>query len=148
MNETLASMVSKEIGSMVCEKYYPQYETSANQSQVAESEFDFNQEMREIRKTVDTYLAQGEVELAEEFMEQKRQYLASKGYYIRKLNQAYFAFHGTYADRPTSISPIGSELKELRNQSTSLRDFLNTVAAMGSRQDLIVALTEAERSNP
>jgi len=69
-------------------------------------------------------------------MEQKRQYLASIGYYIRKLNQAYFAFHGTYADEPAFISPIGLELEELRDKSTSLEGFLNTVASMTSRQDL------------
>jgi len=136
MNETLASMVSKEIGSIVFEKYYPEYENNVNQNQTAESEFDFDQEMREIRKMVDKYLARGEIEQAEEFMEQKRQYLDSMGHYIRKLNQAYFAFHGTYADRPTSISPIGLELKELRSQSASLKDFLNAVAIMTSRQDL------------
>jgi hypothetical protein len=113
MNETLASMVSQEIGSIVYEKYYSEYESSANQNQAQESEFDFNREMREIRKLVDIYLAQGEIERAEGFMEQKRQYLTSKGYYIRKLNQAYFAFYGTYADRPTAISPIGLELKKL-----------------------------------
>jgi len=134
INETLASMISKEIGSIVYEKYYPEYENDVNQT--AESEFDFNQEMREIRRTVDKYLAKGEIEQAEEFMEQKRQYLASIGHYIRKLNQAYFAFHGTYADKPTSISPIGLELKELRSQSASLKNFLNKVAAMTSRQDL------------
>ncbi len=134
MNETLASMVSKEIGAIVYEKYYPEYGNDGNQ--IAESEFDFNREMREIRETVDKYLAQREIEQAEEFMEQKRQYLASMGHYIRKLNQAYFAFHGAYADRPTSISPIGLELKKLRSQSASLKDFLNTVAAMTSRQDL------------
>jgi len=82
------------------------------------------------------YVALVEIEQAEEFMEQKRQYLASMGHYIRKLNQAYFAFHGTYADRPAFISPIGLELKELRSQSASLKDFLNTVAAMTSRQEL------------
>lgn len=136
MNETLASMVSKEIGSIVYEKYYSWYENGHNHNQGAGSGFDFNQEMREIRRAVDKYLAQGEIELAEEFMEQKRQYLVSMGYYIRKLNQAYFAFHGTYADSPTSISPIGVELKELRSQSVSLKDFLNTVATMTSRQDL------------
>ncbi len=136
MNETLASMVSKEIGSLVCERYYSQYENGDNQNQVAEPEFDFNREMRDIRRAVDKYLEQGETEQAEEFMEQKRQYLVSKGYYIRKLNQAYFAFYGTYADRPTSISPIGLELKQLRSHSASLRDFLNAVAAMTSRQDL------------
>ncbi|MFC1916656.1 hypothetical protein ACFLX1_00775 [Chloroflexota bacterium] len=42
-------------------------------------------------------------------MEQKRQYLAEMSYHIRKLNQAYFAFHGTYADKPAFISPIGHE---------------------------------------
>jgi len=136
MNETLASMVSKEIGSVIREKYYPQHENGTTQNQVAESGFDFNREMREIRRAVDNYLARGEVEQAEEFMEQKRQYLASMGYYIRKLNQAYFAFYGTYADSPTSISPIGVELKKLRSQSASLKDFLDTVAAMTSRQNL------------
>ena len=138
MNETLASMVSKEIGSIVYQKCYSQYENNGtHQNREAEAEFDFNREMREIRRTVDNYLTQGEIEQAEEFMEQKRQYLASMGYYIRKLNQAYFAFHGTYADDPTSISPIGVELKEIRSRSASLKDFLNTVAAMTSRQDLI-----------
>ena len=135
MNETLASMVSKEIGSIVCQRYYSQYENGNHQA--VKSEFDFNREMREIRRAVDTYLARGEIEQAEQFMEQKRQYLVSKGYYIRKLNQAYFAFHGTYADSPTSISPIGVELKKLRSQSASLKDFLDTVAVMTSRQDLI-----------
>jgi len=140
MNETLASMVSKEIGSIVNEKYYAQQENNGSQTQTTTSGFDFNQEMRNIRRAVDKYLAQGEIEQAEEFMEQKRQYLATKGYHIRKLNQAYFAFYGTYADRPTSISPIGPELKQLRGQSVSLKDFLETVAAMTSRQDLITSL--------
>ncbi len=136
MNETLAGMVSQEIGSMVSAKYYAEYENSAKPNQKAESEFDFNREMQEIRETVDGYLAWGEMEQAETFMEEKRQYLASRGYYIRKLNQAYFAFYGTYADRPAFISPIGLELKALRSQSASLHDFLNTVAGMSSRQQL------------
>jgi len=79
--------------------------------------------------------------VSKEIGAQKRQYLASKGYYIRKLNQAYFAFHGTYADKPTSISPIGVELKLLRSQSASLKDFLNTAAAMTSRQDLLDSIS-------
>ena len=140
MNETVASMVSKEIGAIIAESYYPQHENDGSQSQEPVSGFDFNQEMREIRRAVDEYLVRGEIEQAEEFMEQKRQYLATKGYYLRKLNQAYFAFYGTYADRPTSISPIGLELKKLRSQSTSLKEFLDTVAAMTSRQDLIESI--------
>ena len=92
--------------------------------------------MREIRRAVDNYLAQGEIEQAEELMEAKQQYLATQGYHIRKLNQAYFAFYGAYADRPASVSPIGVELKKLRSQSASLKDFLEIAAAMTSRQDL------------
>ncbi len=136
LNETVTGMISKEISSGVYGKYYSQYENGTNQSDTEESGFDFNREMREIRRAVDEYLAQGEIEQAEEFMEQKRQYLASMGHYIRKLNQAYFAYHGAYADRPTSIDPIGFELKELRSQSASVKDFLDTVAGITSRQEL------------
>ncbi len=135
MNETIAGMVSKEIGTLVYEKYYSSYEESPAQTRPSAS-FDFNREMREIRKTVDVYLAEGQIEEAEAFMEQKRQHLISNGYYIRKLNQAYFAFHGTYADSLTSVSPIGLELKQLRERSASLKSFLNTAAAMTSRQEL------------
>ncbi len=144
MTETLASMVSKEIGSMVYEKCYLELEGSGNGALPPEAKPDpeFNREMRAIRSKVDEYLARGEVKQAEEFMERKRQYLVSKGYDIRKLNQAYFAFYGTYADRPSSISPIGNELRELRNQSASLKDFLGTVAMMTDRQDLMTVLNE------
>ena len=142
INETLTGMISKEIGAIVREKYYPEYDNSSNQT--AEAEFDFSREMREIRESVDSYLAQGEIERAEEFMEQKRQYLASMGRYIRKLNQAYFAWHGAYADSPTSINPIGLELRELRSQSASLQDFLSTVALITSRQELRDSITTAD----
>ena len=92
--------------------------------------------MRERRIAVDEFLARGEIERAEQYMEQKRQYLASQGYYIRKLNQAYFAWHGTYADEPTSVSPIGVELRQLRGKCGSVKEFLDTAAEMISRQDL------------
>jgi len=136
MNETVANIVSKEIGAIIYEMYFPGQAIESRPPQTDEAAFDFNREMREIRKAVDDYLARGEIEKAEEFMKEKRNYLAENGYYIRKLNQAYFAFHGTYADSPTSVSPIGADLKELRDRSTSLKSFLNTVSAMSSRRDL------------
>jgi hypothetical protein len=144
MNETLAGIVSAEIGDLVCAKYYPEYADSTQTEEEPESEFDFNAEMRAIRIAVDEYLAQGEIELAEEFMEERRQYLLSMGYYIRKLNQAYFAFHGAYADEPTSVDPIGVEMKRLREESASLKEFLNTVADMTSEQDLKETLDSLE----
>jgi hypothetical protein len=136
MNETVAGMVSKEIGEIVYRKYYAPDDTEEIESQSDTSGFDFNREMREIRRTVDTFLDRGEIELAEEFMEQKRQYLVENGYLIRKLNQAYFAFHGAYADSPTSISPIGEELQLLRDKSPSLKEFLDSAANLTSRQGL------------
>ncbi len=135
INETVAGMVGTEIGAMVLKKYFPQvYEGEPPEN--PEPAFDFNKEMREIRKAVDDYLARGEIEPAETYMEQKRLYLMENGYYIRKLNQAYFAFHGTYADSPTSISPIGLELRQLRDKSDSLKEFLDSVVGITSREEL------------
>jgi hypothetical protein len=136
MNETLAGIVSTEIGASIYQKYYASGETAETPQSPVEPIFDFNKEMREIRRTVDEYLAQGEIEKAETYMEEKRLYLARNGYYIRKLNQAYFAFCGSYADSPTSINPIGVEMKQLREQSDSLKGFLEIVAEMTTRQEL------------
>jgi hypothetical protein len=92
--------------------------------------------MRETRRNVDEMLAQGRIEEAEAYMEERRQFINENGYYIRKLNQAYFAFHGTYTDSPTSIDPIGVEMRKLREETDSLKDFLEIVAEMTTRQDL------------
>ena len=142
MNETLVGIAREEIGAVLYQNYYSQYlgevegnnQVETNQSD--EPEFDFFKEMREIRLAVDDYLANGEIEKAEAFMEQKRLFLASKGYYIRRLNQAYFAFYGTYAAGHASVNPIGTELKTLRELNTSLSEYLDQAASMTSRDDL------------
>jgi len=130
MNETVAGIVSDEITTMILERYYP----GNKEPEKEPSAFDL--EMREIRLMVDDYLAQGQFDQAEEYMEDKRQQLVSKGYYIRKLNQAYFAWHGTYADEPASVSPVGVELRQLRDQCDSIKEFLEVVSAMTSPEDL------------
>ncbi len=140
INETLAGMLSDEIGDILYQNYYAKYDEETGQTGAAEPEFDFNKEMRDIRRQVDEYLSRGELGLAEEFMEQKRLYLISQGYYIRKLNQAYFAFYGTYADSPTSIDPIGVELRTLRDKCDSLKGFLDKVALMTSHSELIESI--------
>jgi hypothetical protein len=138
MNETLADMAADEVASLVYEKYYADY--AAGNSAAAKRNFDFNAEMRAIRQAADEYLAAGEIEKAEDFMEEKRRYLASEGYYIRKLNQAYFAFHGAYGAEPAFRNPIGLEMEELRSGSESLKDFLDTASAMTGRRDLQMEL--------
>ena len=60
MNESLAGIVSSEIGSQVYSKYYATYFPNTNPTPVSNvSSFDFNAAMRQIRQTVDSYLAGG-----------------------------------------------------------------------------------------
>jgi len=140
MNETLADMVSQEIGSEVYARYYQgQEEVKAGCNTL---EFDFDAEMRKTRKAVDYYLSQGKIEEAERYMEDRRQEFIAHGYYIRKLNQAYFAFHGIYAQDPASVSPVYRDLKQLREQSPSLKYFLDKVATMKSCAELKEALRQ------
>lgn len=145
INETVAGITSDEIGSLVYEKYYSQYfpETETEQSDNSGEGFNFNQQMRLIRLTVDGYLAAGKIEEAEEYMNEQRQYLQDNGYYIRKLNQAYFAFHGSYADSPTSVDPVGDEVRSLREQSLSLKIFFETASGITTRQALAEAISQS-----
>ena len=133
MNETLAGMVSEEITSEVLSTFY---EGEAMEDQFDQAGFDFDEEMRQTRRAVDEFLSLGEIEEAEEFMEERRQQFVGEGYYIRKLNQAYFAFHNIYAYKPASISPIDEDLRELRAQSDSLEEFLDEVTGMTGYDDL------------
>ncbi len=79
-------------------------------------------------------------------MEERRREFVANGYGIRKLNQAYFAFHGSYADSPTSISPIGGQLESLRQRSASLGGFVRAVAQISSYRDLEELLERDEGS--
>jgi hypothetical protein len=143
MNETVAGMMGRELSRRVLETYHP--DTLEPQPAPSTPERDgspFNRTMRETRLRVDELLAGGRVEEAEAYMEEQRLYLASEGYYIRKLNQAYFAFHGAYGDAPTSVDPIGDEMRALRRQVAAPRDFLDAVSTLTSRADLQQRLTE------
>ena len=130
MNESLAGMVSSEIGQQVYDKYYSSYfpaTTNPPPTTASAQGFDFNATMRQIRQNVDAYLSAGQTDRAEQYMDEQRDYLQTQGYYIRKLNQAYFAFYGTYADTPAYTDPVGTAIQNIRNQSSSLKDFLNTM---------------------
>jgi hypothetical protein len=84
-------------------------------------------------------LAAGKINDAEAYMEARRQFFWQNGYQIRKLNQAYFAFHGAYADTPGGAAgedPVGPAVRALREQSKSLADFLDTISWMTSFEQL------------
>jgi len=140
INETVADMAGRELGALVAERSPLSARLPAGQASAGEAppnpEIDFNQVMRELRLEVDRLLAEGKVAEAESLMEERRRFLADHGYFIRRINQAYFAFHGLYADTPASSSPIGPKLEELRRRSDSLGDFIHTAAGITSEADL------------
>jgi hypothetical protein len=133
LNETVANMVGNELGDRVYRAITGK-EPPKPGAPTDSRTFDFNMEMRKTRLRVEELLKEGRIDAAEAYMEERRQFLAENGYYIRKLNQAYFAFHGTYADSPASISPIHDELQLLRSRAHSVGDFLRTVSRFGSYQ--------------
>ena len=105
--------------------------------------FDFRAEMRTTRVRADELLAAGKIDEAEAYMEARRQFFWDNGYAIRKLNQAYFAFFGAYADVPGGAAgedPVGPAVRALREQSASLADFLNAISWMNSYEDLLKAI--------
>jgi hypothetical protein len=137
MNETLAGIVSDEVAQSVLDRFYPASTSQVIKGGYLDNTFDFNREMRQIRLQVDALLAAGQVDEAERYMAQRRDYLQQNGYYIRKLNQAYFAFYGTYADSPTSVDPIGDAMRSLRARSASVAAFLNRAVTLTDKQQLL-----------
>ena len=147
INETVASIFGDEIGAKVIERFYPEFVPPPGDELVMEQSeteagspppFNFNKEMAETRIRVDELLAEGEVELAEAYMEERRQLFWDNGYRIRKLNQAYFAFYGAYADTPgeQGADPIGPALLAIREDSGSLAEFMDRMASISSFEGL------------
>jgi hypothetical protein len=156
MNETTASIIGNEIGSVVLQRYYPELtNASPPPLQLAAAKpaspqpdgetplFDFRAEMHTTRVRTDELLAEGKIEEAEAYMEARRKIFWENGYTIRKLNQAYFAFYGAYADVPGGAAgedPVGPAVRELRAQSDSLADFVNRISWMTSFEQLQAAI--------
>jgi len=85
---------------------------------------------------VEAMLVDGQVEEAEALMDEKRGEFEAEGHFIRKLNQAYFAFHGFYADTPGSIDPLGQKLQTLLERAGSAGDFLRELRGATTRADV------------
>jgi hypothetical protein len=159
INETTASISGNEIGAAVIAEFFPEFvpppvvQTTTSSSTTSQPEtpvFDFRAEMHETRVTVDEMLANGQIEEAEAYMEARREFLWENGYRIRKLNQAYFAFYGAYADSPGGSAgedPVGGAVRDLRAQSDSLGEFIHTIAEVKSFEQLL-ELVENPASSP
>lgn len=134
INETVANIFAEEIGDetyllitgqkIIREPWVP----ATQRSQIIVSnQFDYKAEMRRTRQKLEALLSVGSVKDSQIYLEDRRRFFVNQGYNIRKLNNAWFAFYGSYADSGGSISPIESQLRFIRLQSIDLRDFLSKV---------------------
>lgn len=158
LNETVASIIGDEVGRRVLRHFYPEFappelpptaptgQPTQNTPAQEPERFDFNREMRVTRLRVDELLAEGRVDEAEAYMEARRQLFVENGYHLRVLNQAYFAFHGSYATGGASSSPIGEQLQALQRIKTpdDIAGFLHTVRWFTSAADLERVLAELQ----
>ncbi len=156
LNETVADIVGDEIGRRVLLHFYPEFaprpirqaqtQTAPTPAEPEDpSVFDFNREMGKTRRQVDELLANGDYLAAEQYMESQRQVFVENGYHLRVLNQAYFAFHGSYATGGASSSPIGAQLQELQRKTPDdIAGFLHTVRWFTSAADLARVLEMAK----
>lgn len=153
INETTASIAGDEIGRLVLEKFYPERISASpttvqlvsasldipNPGDIPRPVFDFRAQMYETRINVDALLSEGKIEEAEAYMEERRQIFLRNGYLLRKINQAYFAFYGAYADSPGGAAgedPIGPAVRQLRAESDSLAEFVNTIRWITTLEEL------------
>jgi hypothetical protein len=163
INETVADVVGDELGKLILDRWgdptvtpatptpevTPTAEPTPAPTQTPEPEqprLDRNEVLRNLRLEVDALLADGHIDQAEARMEEVRQELCDAGYCLRRINQAYFAWYGTYAARPDATDPIGPQVFAIREESNSLADFLARVRGATSRPD-IEALASADEAN-
>ncbi|PZC51231.1 MAG: hypothetical protein DK304_000106 [Chloroflexi bacterium] len=153
INETTANIFGEELSNLI---YAQLTGENPQKSVVGQGEtnecpkelFCFNEEMRKTRLMADALLEKGQIEETEAYLEKQRQKFVDNGYAIRKLNQAFFAFHGTYSDSPTSISPINNQLMQLRKASSSLSDFIRKVEGIYNHEQFLKLLEENGISSP
>ncbi len=165
VNETLADIFGREVGLRVYseitgEPYIapvrpesalpkivsqklPDDAAASEADDISDTEaFDFNRFMAETRDRTDVLLEEGLIEEAEAYMESRRVELLGHGFTIRKINQAYFAFHGTYAESPSSTSPIARYLWDLREQVGTVGELVKLLEPIATYKEFEQLLTE------
>jgi hypothetical protein len=149
INETVADIVGVELARTIAGRWPLEAEATPAERpaepRARSGDIDLRAELRSLRGEAEALLSEGRTEAAETLMEERRRYLADNGYYIRKINQAYFAFVNLYAGESGSagaVNPIGPKLDELRRLSGSLSAFLGIAGDLTSVADLDRALDE------
>lgn len=153
INETTANLAGKEAGRQVMIHFYPAYvsmyylpgrDPATVLPEGRQEAFNYRKQMRETRLVVDYLLSIGQVKRAESYMDERREFFWENGYRLRKLNQAYFAFYGSYNDTPgggaSGSDPVGPAVQQLRARSTGLKIFIDQVKKIRSFEELLAEL--------
>ncbi|MCL0104376.1 hypothetical protein M1O57_02070 [Dehalococcoidia bacterium] len=136
VNESIACIVAEEISDMVIKKYYGHIIDEQEIRARNERRDKFHSELRQIMEVVEEYLSRGKIDEAEEFMEASRIDLVEKGFYVRKLNQAFFARRAPYISTPVMINPLAERVKEIREESRDLGEFLGRMSRINEPGEL------------
>ena len=143
LNETVADIAGRELGDRVFERMGGDLSVSASRyASVDEAYPFFTQTLRETRARAGELLEEGKVEEAEEYMKRQWWKLRLGGYGLRKLNQAFFAFRGRYAEGPASISPIGEQVRQARAKFDDVASFVTWVSGVSSYPQFLDMLEE------
>ena len=155
LNETVADLGGRELGEKAYKRMEARMPLTVPAALVATADppypnsarargFDFRREMQRTRRAVDALLSSGKVEMAESYMESRRRLFVDNGHPIRKLNQAYFAFNGTYAESAASVNPIGGQVRRLRELSPDLGAFISRVSGVSNYAEFLTLLEKTE----
>lgn len=152
INETTASLMGEWAGQEVVRRFYapllerekPLPDPLTRDVEEETPHFDYRGEMYRTRVAVDLLLMVGKVEEAEWYMEMQRRTFILNGYSLRRLNQAYFSFHGAYANRAgaSGSDPVGPAVRRLWALSASPRDFVRQVSRTTTLTELRAMLGE------
>jgi len=141
INETAAELAGAELGDRLYARYHQAYGGAVVPPPAPQDE-SFNRELRTVRETVERLLAAGRVEEAEAFMRERREWLLARGFPIRRLNQAYLAFYGSYGFGSGGVDPLVEDVHSLRRRSPSVGAFVRRIAEVDRPAALAAALAE------
>lgn len=146
LNETTAEIMGRELSRVIQSKHPGEFPKGADGSGPASPAptVDFNTVMHNLRLDVDRLLAAGKVTEAEDQMDATQKYLAAHGIYVGTINQAYFAFYGTYATSPQSSNPIGPKVEKVWSLTQNVGLFLADMRDVTSVNDLDNVISKLE----
>ena len=128
INETICDIFGDEVGMIAYKKIMGnKIDPEINQTKNIDNEFNFSLFMKDTRLKVEKLLSEAKILESESFMDNQRMLLSSKGYDIRKINQAYFAFYGTYGGNPESSNNYYDHLVQIRKKYENLGDMIHKI---------------------